>query len=200
MQPLVSAVGESAHGLKGALAGKIVPVFVAASLVKEGAWPGPHSILPAGDVALVWAIYRRGRPFEYVNDGWRREWEEQGIYWKARALENLRRVSPHPLATGALLRDEGEPWLISLFDPDGLAPSRVLLRDDLTRLFPAGYRVALPESQRAFAFARDLDPEDADTVESLVRRSYAASQRPLSNKILDPLDLQPEDWPLSGAR
>jgi len=200
MQPLVAASGESANGPQGAPVGEVLPVFISASLVRYGAWPGPYSILPAREIALAWAIHSPGRSFEYVTQDWRRGWEEQGIDWKARALENLRRVSPHPLATGALLREDGDIWLISLHDADGLAPSRLLLHDDLACLFPMGYRVALPESKRAFAFARDLDPEDADTVQNLVRRSYAASERPLSTGIFEPHDLQPGEWPTPGTR
>lgn len=118
-------------------------------------------------------------------------WDAQGIDWKARALQNLRELSPPPLATGALLGDDGDTWLISLQYPDGLAGSRLLLDDELARLFPAGYQVALPEPNRAFAFATHLDAEDIETVRNLVRGSYSMSPRPLWPDILNPADLRP---------
>jgi hypothetical protein len=117
------------------------------------------------------------------------KWEAQYIDWRAQALRNLRELSEAPLGTGALFRENGETWLISLMYSDGLGPSRLLLSAELKQLFPNGYRVALPERDRAFAFARNLDREDADTVENLVERSYSGSGRPLSLAIFEPDDL-----------
>ena len=89
------------------------------------------------------------------------------------------------------------PWESSPLDApptrkvqeDGLGSSRLLLTEQLEGLFPNGYRVALPERSRGFAFAAELDVEDADTVESLIQSSYWKGARPLSPRIFDPSDL-----------
>jgi hypothetical protein len=192
MQPLVigpGGLGEPSQDLESRDAGKVLPVFIPASFVEIAEWPGPYTILRAPGVALVWAIPLPGDTLRYVLHEKQRQWEAQGIDWKARALQNLRELSGEPLGTGALFRENGETWLISLMYPDGLGPSRLLLAAELEQLFPQGYRVALPECDRAFAFARDLDPEDSDTVENLVERSYSGSGRPLSRTIMEPVDL-----------
>lgn len=188
MQPLVSAVkGCQEQDIRLDLR-RILPVFLPASLVESSSWTGPFDSLPAPGMALAWAV-PHGDVLRYLSRDTRRQWETRGIDWRTQALQNLRDLSAEPLGTGALFRETGETWLISLMYPDGLGPSRLLLSDELARIFPNGYRVALPERNRAFAFARDLDHEDTDTVENLVERSYSNSERPLSSGIFEPADL-----------
>lgn len=191
MQPLVTAAGGSAFTPEGLSISQLLPVFVPAACVGSARCPGPYWMLGAQGIVETWAVLLWSNEIRPITSAIEQAWDAQGIDWKARALQNLGELSPPPLATGALLRDDGDTWLISLKYPDGLAASRLLLHDELARLFPAGYRVALPESNRAFAFARDLDREDIDTVQNLVRRSHAMSTRPLSPEILDPEDLLP---------
>lgn len=191
MQPLVTAVGSSAGTPEGVPISQLLPVLVPAACIGSARCPGPYAALAAHGIVETWAVLLSGDTIRPITSAIEQGWDAQGIDWKARALQNLRHLSPLPLATGALLRDDGDTWLISLKYPDGLAASRLLLHDELARLFPAGYRVALPESNRAFAFARDLDREDLDTVQNLARRSYSSGARPLSAEIFDPEDLLP---------
>jgi hypothetical protein len=171
--------------------GKVMPVFIPASFVDNGAWPGPYTILRARGVVLTWAVLLPGDTIRYVLPDMQQHWEAQGIDWKARSLQNLRAHSPEPAGTGALLRDDGEIWLISLMHEDGLGPSRLLLTEQLERVFPKGYRVALPERSRGFAFSAELDLEDADTIDSLIQRSYSKGERPLVRAIFEPDALLP---------
>ncbi len=171
------------------LISQVVPVFIPSSFVETGSWPGPYAILNAPGVALAWAIVLGDDAIQYVIHQVQREWETEGIDWKTCALRNLRERSPEPMSTGTLFRDNGEPWLISLMYPDGLGPSRLLLTEELERLFPKGYRVVLPERSRAFAFASHLDPEEADTIDDLIHRNYSRGDRPLSPEIFCPDDL-----------
>jgi hypothetical protein len=191
MQPLVTAVGGSARTPEGLSISQLVPVFVPAGCIGTARCPGPYSVLKAQGIVETWAVPLSGDAMQPVTSAIEQTWDAQGVDWKARALRNLDELSPPPLATGALLREHGEIWLISLKYADGLAASRLLLHDELARQFPGGYRVALPETSRAFAFARDLDREDLDTVQNLVRRSYSLSAQPLSAEIFDPEDLKP---------
>jgi hypothetical protein len=193
MEPLVRPVRELGEeqpiGDEDLDVDKVVPLFVPSSYVESGSWRGPFATLRAPGVALAWAVLLRDDALRYVRHDMQRVWEEQGIDWKVRALQNLRELSPDPLCTGALFRDSGETWLISLMHPDGLGPSRLLLTDQLERLFPQGYRVALPERSRGFAFASNLDLEDADTIDHLVQSFYWKGDRPLSAGTFEPSDL-----------
>jgi hypothetical protein len=192
MPPLVSPVADSSAGSQNPAShdvSRVLPVFIPSTVVERGAWPGPHSRLPARGLALGWAVPVSAGGLRPVIEETRQTWEAQGMNWKARALRNLRDLSPLPLGSGALFRDSGEIWLISLTYPDGLGVSRLLLAEELAQIFPRGYRAALPERNRAFAFARDLDREDGGIVEHLIERSYSKSDQPLSPWIFDPDDL-----------
>ena len=167
--------------------GDLLPVFIPSALMENGAWPGPF--LNLGGVILTWGAPLPDHSVQYIGHKTQRDWEIRGIDWRARSIDNLRRISPDPLATGALFRESGEMWLISLMYPDGLGPSRLLLTEELERIFPNGYRVALPERNRAFAFALSIDREDMDTVENLIQRSYSTSNQPLWPEIFLPSDL-----------
>jgi hypothetical protein len=167
----------------------VVPVFIPSTFVETGTWPGPYEILRARGVALAWAALLPDRAIRYILHDAQREWEAQGIDWKTRALQNLRERTPEPMGSGTLFRDNGDTWLISLMHSDGLGPSRLLLTDELEGLFPKGYRIAMPERNRGFAFTVDLDDVDADTVENLIQGSYTKGERPLSPEILLPNDL-----------
>ena len=168
--------------------GRVVPVFIPASFVETCGWPGPYEALPARGIALAWAA-PVGDTAAYVLEATQHEWESKGIDWRARALENLRQLSMDCLSAGALFRENGETWLISLVDSDGLGPSRLLLTEKMERIFPDGYRVALPERTRAFAFRSDLDGEERDIVESLIEKAYRSSERALVTSIFEPCDL-----------
>src|ERR1700733_10345532 len=188
MQPLVHPTGERRDRPPGRYINKIVPVFVPSSLIETRTWSGPYSMLRARGVAMAWAVLQDGS-IRFVLHELQRDWEAGKIDWRARSIQNLRALAAEPLGAGALFRDNGETWLISLMDSDGLGSSRLLLAAELASVFPNGYRVALPESNRAFAFARELDAEEAATVANLIQRSYATSERPLSPEIFEPDDL-----------
>src|SRR5579863_2691309 len=169
MQPLVHQLVERrdrpSGGTEDPDIARVVPVFVSSSLVQTGTWTGPYSMLQARGVALAWAVVLDGN-VRFVLQELQRRWEAGDIDWRACSIQNLRALTPEPLGAGALFRDSGETWLISLMDPDGIGSSRLLLTAELASVFPNGYRVALPESNRAFAFARELDAEEAATVEN----------------------------------
>ena len=178
MRPLVSAVEVRAEGDGVQALSRLLPVFLPSALVEAGSWSGPCAILQAPGIAQAWALLSTDGDIQYVDTLMQREWEAQGVDWKYRAVRNLHDSSPEPLGTGALFRDNGETWLISLMYPDGLGPSRLLLTGALERIFPRGYQVALPECTRAFAFARQLDREDRDTLENLIQRSFTSASIP----------------------
>ncbi len=168
---------------------RVVPVFIPASFVEFGTWPGPYSLLRAPGIALTWAARSPDQTIQYVLHEMQQEWERRGIQWRSRAIQNLRELSTEPIATGTLYRDNGDVWLISMMHADGFGPSRLLLSEELERAFPNGYRVALPERSRGFAFSSDLDLEDADTIDNLIRRCHSTGERPLSTGIFEPNDL-----------
>jgi hypothetical protein len=188
MRPLAGAGEDVCGGVSpDPNAAEVVPLLVPSASVENGAWPGPYEQLGAKGVVLAWGCISRAVTEQHLLHELREQWEAQGVDWKSQALENLRRLGQEP--TGVLFRDDGEVWLVSFMHQDGLGPSRLLLRDYLEQIFPKGYRVAMPERNRGFAFAVDLDSVDADTVENLIHNSYSKGEHPLSPGIFAPDDL-----------
>lgn len=193
VQPLVSAVKGLKEQSRDLDLLTVLPVFLPRSIIESPSWTGPFATLRVAGVAMAWAVAESGRFPRYITPDKQQQWDSSGVDWRTQALLNLHSISGDALGTGALYRDSGEPWLISLMYPDGLGPSRLLLTDHLARTFPRGYRVALPEQNRAYAFTTELDREDVDTVENLVHRSYQSAEQPLSPGIFDPGDLAEGD-------
>ena len=164
----------------------IVPVFISSSLSADGSWAGPYETLRAKGIAIAWAVPAADRAIRYLLHDTRRQWEAEGIDWQAQALNNLSELSNDPCGAASLLRDNGDTWLISFMYSDGFGSSRLLLADRLQRVFPKGYRVAMPERNRAFAFSVELDPEEADTIRHLIEQSYSKSEQRLSPEVFEP--------------
>jgi hypothetical protein len=82
-----------------------------------------------------------------------------------------------------------------MMHPDGIGPSRLLSRDRLAKLFPLGYRVALPEMGCAFAFSVDVDASEMAKLRRLIENCFRDGTRPLAPGIYMPDDLLPAPEP-----
>jgi hypothetical protein len=172
---------------------KIVPLFVPASFFATGNWPGPHVTLRAREIGLTWTVLFRDQTMRYVDLGMKDYWEAQGIDWKALALRNLAEHSGEKPGSHALRRASGEVFSVAFMHQDGVGPSRLLLRDQLSAFFPGGYQVALPEMSCAFAFSVRLDKTEMAKIQGLVDNSYRKGTRPLAGGIYASDDLLPEN-------
>jgi hypothetical protein len=170
---------------------RIAPVFVPAAFFAAGNWCGPHARLRAPEIGLTWAVLLPDQTMRYVDFGMKEHWDALGLDWKALALQNLAEHSGDTLGTHALRRSNGEVYGVGLMHPDGIGPSRLLLRDQLARLFPGGYQVALPEMSCAFAFSVELERNEMATVQQLVADCFQKGTRPLAPGIHAPEDLLP---------
>ena len=167
-------------------------MLVPAAFFAVGNWPGPHARLRAGDIGLTWAVVLTGQAMRYVDFEMQEHWDALGIDWKALALRNLAEHSGDRPGTHALRRDDGEVYGVVFMHPDGLGPSRLLLRDQLSAFFSGGYQVALPEMSCALAFSVGLEKKELATVQDLVDNCYQNGTRPLAPGIYAPEDLLPE--------
>jgi hypothetical protein len=82
--------------------------------------------------------------------------------------------------TGLTWGADGTPYSIAMMHSDGIGFSRLLFRDKLKELFPAGYRVALPELSCAFAISADATAEELQTLDPLIEGCYRNGSRQLA--------------------
>jgi hypothetical protein len=164
------------------------PVLVPQSFLTLGNWPGPSATLRAPGLAMTWAVLTPAQTMLYVSHALASFWEQRAIDWRARAMQNLRREAPwtHTFSGG-----DGRLYGVAMMHADGLGPSRLLLRDQLARAFPEGYRVAAPERSCGVAFRSMLLPEEEARMRRLVTRCFTQGTNPLLADIWKGDDLAP---------
>jgi hypothetical protein len=158
---------------------RLLPVFAPAGFFTTGKWCGPYAKLRTPSLGLTWAVLMPYAVMQYVNRQMQEHWDAQGLDWKRLAMRNLaRETSDHPGAR-TLRRPGGKVYAIAFMFQDGLGTSRLLLRDGLIKMFPQGYRVALPERSCGFAFAADLTAEESRSVIGTVKDCFRQGTNPL---------------------
>ncbi|MEO8028726.1 MAG: hypothetical protein ABI823_19755, partial [Bryobacteraceae bacterium] len=173
----------------------LFPVFAPASFFERGGWPGPYAKCAAPGVGLTWAIALPHHGMRYIDFGISQHWTAANVDWKAIALENLRKAS-RKIYTHGMGRLDGSPYAVAMMHTDGWGPSRLLLGEGLQKLFPEGYRVAIPEMSCGFAISNHIDAEQEDTIHRALEQCYKHGTRPLAPGIFDASAIVPD---LSGA-
>jgi hypothetical protein len=171
---------------------ELLPVLLPASFFAIGKWCGPFTRLRAGEIGLTWAVLIPGGSLRYVNRAIQAHWEEQGLDWKALAMANLARHTEHQPGPRMLRRVNGQVFAVAFLYEDGLGPSRLLFRGTLSRFFPKGCRIAIPERSCGFAFGTDLNAEERSQVEGVINHCYQHGTRPFAPGSYAVDDLQPE--------
>lgn len=170
----------------------LFPLFVPASFLATGLWPGPVERLRAPGIGLTWVVEQPGQTMRYVDRGIVAYWEQQEIDWRTRAVANVLCASKSPIWTHELRREGGELYAAFFMHDDGYGPSRLLLTAELQAAFPAGYHVGLPEMSCGLALSKDAGAAERQRVDQIVAGSFEKGTRPLVAGILDSSDLLPE--------
>jgi len=171
---------------------ELLPVLLPAWFFTTGKWCGPFTRLRAAEIGLTWAVLTPGGNLRYIDRAARSHWEEQGLDWKALAMTNLSRHTENQPCPRMLRRVNGEIFAVAFLYEDGLGPSRLLFRGTLSRLFPQGCRVALPERSCGLAFDTGLNAEERRQVEGVINHCYQHGTRPFVPGSYGVDDLLPE--------
>jgi hypothetical protein len=170
---------------------ELLPVFLPSTLFAAGKWCGPVTQLRVPEIGLTWAVLQGGNTMRYMNHQMQAYWDQQGLDWKSLAMANLSRHTENKTGPRMLRRVTGGVFAIAFFFEDGLGPSRLLFRGSLTKLFPQGYRVAIPERSCGFAFGTDLNPEEQSQVDGVIKHCFEHGTVPFVAGSFPADDLQP---------
>jgi hypothetical protein len=170
---------------------RLLPVFAPAAFFATGKWCGPYTRLRTPDLGLTWAVLLPDTVMRYVNQEMQAHWESAGLDWKALAMRNLARETNERSGAHTLCRPGGQVYAIAFMYEDGLGTSRLLLRHGLEKLFPKGYRVALPERSCGFAYAAYLTDKESRLVRETVDNCFHEGAYPLVSGSFAPDDLLP---------
>jgi len=157
----------------------LFPLFVPTSFFELGNWPGPYETLGIPGLGLTWAVLQPDQTMRYVDHRVQRHWDAEGIPWRERAVANVERQSVPNVWTHEFRREDGSLFAVAMMHPDGVGPSRLLLRESLEREFPDGYLVALPEMSCGLVLSTPaMGPERAEIM-GIVASCFRDGTRPL---------------------
>jgi hypothetical protein len=157
--------------------------------------PGPRADLVFPGLALSWVLLLGDGRFRYVTDEMIARWTAAGTDWRQVALDNLRprhsKDKARQIFTGYYDGRDGRPGCAFALHDDGLGLSRLLLREEIGRLFPDGYRVALPDLQAGMVISTTVAPDLMRAFAETVERYYESGSAPLRAGLYNPAMLRP---------
>ncbi|TSD84430.1 hypothetical protein FFK22_032690 [Mycobacterium sp. KBS0706] len=158
---------------------QLVPIVLPPALLQLN-WPGP--IVQIGRLPFVaaWAVLGEDNMMTYVNGELAAYWENAGIDWRAKALDNLMRMTGSRPASHQKVDEGGRPLMQIMLHEDGVGPSRLLLPHLFDDTLGPDYQVAIPERTCAIAYRADLTPEQKADVDGAVEGCFTRGTEPMS--------------------
>jgi hypothetical protein len=169
----------------------LYPLIVPAEYIQSGSWNLPHVFLKATDLILTWVVLHEGQSMVYVTADQVQQWKRSGIDWAGIALDNMRRGTGDSPATHEKRDEKGNLQWVAMMQPDGLGSSRVLMEEELRKLFPEGYSLAIPERSVGMALSRKASPEHRNSFLDLVQNCHRDGTTPMLSRLLSTTDLTP---------
>jgi hypothetical protein len=157
----------------------LLPVFVPISFFEYGNWPGPYEALQVPGLGLTWAVLQPEQTMRYVSHRVEAHWVGKRIPWRDIAVHNIQRHSIEGVWTHEFRGEDGALFAVAMMHPDGLGPSRLLLRESLERLFPEGYVVALPEMSCGLVLSTRAADAERSKILGIVTDCFENGTRPL---------------------
>jgi hypothetical protein len=109
-------------------------------------------------------------------------WERSDIPWRERATNNLRELAEVEPYSHAVAREDGSLYMVVMLYDRGLGPSRLLVPGLLTKIFPEGYEVAVPEMTCAVAFTAKPTSLETQKIGDFISSCFERGTEPVSMK------------------
>lgn len=120
----------------------------------------------------------------------RAEYQQLEAYqknWQSIAVENLRKTAHFNQYSGK--DDQGKLlWLAFMNEEDAVSSSKVLLEPELSRLFPEGYQIGVPNRVVGFAVSKGCPTLEKKKVKEMVESMYGMHGLPMSKALFDSSD------------
>lgn len=172
---------------------RLQPLIVPAAYYEAGGWDLPHIALPNQEFILTW-VEDRGDAITYLTRAAFDELNASTIDWQRQALDNVRQSHYFHRHYGGMTETQPD-WLAFLNDEDVISSSKVLLQFELSRVFPKGYYIAIPDRACGIVVASHCSEESLSEVRQMIERMYAGATTPMSPKLYPAADFQlPTSW------
>lgn len=175
----------------------VFPLIVPANYHVKDVWAFPHRAFNNTNYILTW-VSVIGPELMYMTQDIYNKLNAQYPNWQRQAIENLRHSSAdnenfftHFKRTS----DNSKILFLAFENDDGIGSSRILLKNELSKIFPNGYYVALPDRNFGLAIARDVNEKELKQTKVLVKKMYKVATTHMSPNLHEPIDFDlPADW------
>lgn len=150
--------------------------------------PAVFHALAAPDLLLTWVELSEPEMMLYVTPARAAEWDSTQPGWRAIALAAMQRADAGRVFTHEKRAEDGSLVWVAMMHDDGLGSIRLLLTEELARVFPTGYLVALPDRSCGLAVARDA--RELDEVRTMVAAMQSGATIPMIPDLRDPAELR----------
>lgn len=171
---------------------QLFPLVVPAKLFGGGVPVAQHVLSGTGFV-LAWGVRSQPNAFMYLTVDQAKLLDESKAPWQRTAMQNM--VHGKPVNTHERSRASGKLLWCGLMHDDAFGSSRTLLAPAWRRLFPGGYRIALPDRSCGMVLAADITKDEDSEMREMISQMYARAKTPMSDALFeaDALAL-PEAW------
>ena len=175
----------------------VYPLIVPANYHVKDVWGFPHQAFNNTNYILTWVSVLGSEPMYMTQDTYNKL-RAQHPNWQRQALENLRHATgdnenffTHFKKTS----DNSKILFLAFENADGIGSSRILLKTELSKIFPNGYYVALPDRNFGLAIAKDITEKELKQTKTLVKKMYKVATSPMSPGLHASIDFDlPPEW------
>jgi len=170
---------------------RLQPIIVPAEYYELSSWDLPHVALPNKEFILTWVDYAEA--MLYLDRAAYDELEAAIPGWQQQTFDNVRQTEYfHRHHKG----EEHTPeWIAFLNDEDTISSSKVLLQYEINRIFPEGYRIAIPDRACGIIVSNLCSAETLREVQLMVENMYESATTPMSPQLYPSSDFQlPAAW------
>jgi hypothetical protein len=176
----------------------VYPLIVPANYHVKDVWAFPHQAFNNTNYILTWVSFINSDPMLYITEDTYNKLNALHPNWQRQALENVRHsitdnenFFSHFKKTG----DNSKILFLAFESGDGIGSSRILLKNELSKIFPFGYYVALPDRSFGLAIAKDISETELKKTKILVKKMYKVATTPMSPNLHEPIDFDlPTEW------
>jgi hypothetical protein len=176
----------------------VCPLIVPANYHVKDVWGFPHQAFNNTNYILTWVSIIGSEPMLYMTQDIYNRLSARHPSWQRQAIENLRHLArdneiffSHFKKTS----DNSKVLFLAFENGDGIGSSRILLKTELSEIFPNGYYVALPDRNFGLAIAKDIGEKDLKQTKTLVKKMYKVATSPMSSGLHAPIDFDlPPEW------
>jgi len=171
----------------------LYPLIVPRNYYSPGTWDLPHHNLAITELILTWVSFQGNESMYYLTYDEYQYLNETQPNWQQQSFENLRYLtSEDEYFCTHFLKSEHSKNLVyvAFMNHDGIGSSRILLSEELRKVFPNGYFIAIPDRSCGFAIDKNASADELSEIRSLIKNMFEEATTPMSPTLYDVSDFK----------